>query len=126
MKPIIKLVVLNVHMGKGHDGLSLVLRKQLKFEVSSLNPGEIVLCINRHGDKMKAIGGKGLVIGYLKLPHGQRIMRDALQYIPQTFGSTGFNYDEAVKHALDARFKTYPRHSPGPLETAKARKEAGL
>ncbi len=127
MKPTIKKVVEGVNMGLGHYGLAELLKKEAKIDVTKLTGTELVMCINGFGDKMKVIGAGGMVIGYLKLPGRQRIMKDALQYIPQTFGSTGFDYDKACHAALKTRLenKHYtPRRAISPPEAARAEKEA--
>lgn len=123
---IIHRIVEGVHMGLGHVGLAKVLRKQLQINVDNLAQGELVLCLNRQGDKMKVIGHRGLVLGYLRMPGGQRIMKEALQYIPQTFGSGGFNYDAAVRKRLEKRFESYPAPRVSPLKAAQAERNAGL
>lgn len=90
-------------MGLSHDGIAKLLKKKLKLDVVDLAGSDLVMVINRRGDKLKVIGAKGLVIGYLRMPDGNRIMKDALQYIPATFGAKGFDYDAACKTALEAR-----------------------
>lgn len=121
-KPKIKKVVQGVHMGLGHTGLAELLKKEAKVDVQALEPGELVLCLNTFGDKLKILGQRGLVIGYLKLPGQQRIMMNALQYIPETFGGSGFNYDLACRRALEKRFDSYPQRTKSkvsPLEAAR-------
>lgn len=107
MKPRIRKVIQGVHMGLGHDGLALLLKKEAEIDVHKLQDGDLVLCLNKHGDKMKVIGCHGLIVGYLKMPERQRIMQEALQYLPQTFGGTGFNYAAAERTALNQRFNSY-------------------
>lgn len=102
---IIKLVQ-GVHMGLGHTGLSYFLKKNAKLEVESMDEENLVMCINKAGDKLKVIGGKGTVIGYLRSPKGHKLMVDALQYLPKTFGANGFDYDAACKKALEKRLGT--------------------
>lgn len=112
-QPRIFKVVLGVHMGLGHDGIAELLKEQVKIDVKKLNDGDLILCLNRQGDKMKIMGRKGLVLGYLRMPNGQRIMLDALQYIPRTFGGGTFNYDAAAKKALLKRLdQNKPKASP--------------
>lgn len=112
-QPRIFKVVLGVHMGLGHDGIAELLKEQVKIDVRNLNDGDLILCLNRQGDKMKLLGHKGLVIGYLRMPDKQKIMLDALQYIPMTFGGGSFNYDAAAKKALLKRLdQNKPKASP--------------
>jgi hypothetical protein len=123
-KPRIIRFVENVNMGLGHGGLSYLLKQYLKINVDELPMGEMVMCLNRAGDKLKVIGGHGLVLGYLRLKRG-RIDKSALQFLPRTFGAGGFNYDEAVKLSIESRLTALPRRS-GPLAEAAAKKQAGV
>lgn len=118
-------------MGLGHDGLRILLAKPVSkggadIDVTKLNDGDLVMCLNGAGDKLKVIGHNGLVVGYLKMPRKERIMYDALQYIPQTFGGKGFDYNAACKRALDERLGKYAPKKTGPIETARAKQAAGL
>jgi hypothetical protein len=124
-KPHILKVVEGVHMGLGHEGLKTLLKKHADVDVNKLTDGDLIMCLNTHGDKMKVIGCNGLVIGYLRMPNGHKIMKEALQFIPKTFGSGGFSYDAAVKQALETKLSRR-LHVVGPLETARAMKQAGL
>ncbi len=100
MSKIIRLID-GVHMGLGHLGLELLARKNFGIEAKNLGPGEILMFLNRKRDKLKILGAGGHVVGYLRMPHGQRIMLEALQYIPQTFGHSGeINYSASLKRAL--------------------------
>jgi hypothetical protein len=109
MKRRIRVCIQGVHMGLGHDGLAKLLKKKVELDVKKLAQNELVLLLNKHGDKLKVLGAEGRVFAYLKLPGQQRIMFDALQYIPLTFGSDGFDYDAAVAKALERRFESYPQ-----------------
>lgn len=102
MNPRILKLVQGVHMGLGHDGLRELLKKN-KIDVSTLMQGELIMCMNKKGDKLKVVGFGGIVIGYLKMPKGDQIMKEALQYIPQAFGSEGFDYNKACRKALENR-----------------------
>lgn len=81
--------------------------------------------LNRKRDKLKIMGAGGKVLGYLRMPSGQRIMLDAIQFIPRTFGATGFNYDEALQQALGARLSAASR-ARSPLQAYRAMANAGL
>lgn len=122
----IKKLVQGVHMGLGHVGLAKMLRPH-GIKVEELTDGDLVMCLNTYGDKLKIIGGEGLVLGYLRMPRGQRIMKEALQWIPHTFGSKGFDYDAACKKSLEDRFRGYPvKPKRGPLEAQRAKQAAGV
>lgn len=127
MKPTIKKVVEGVSMGLGHMGLTEFLKRHANIDVTQLTGSDLIMCINGYGDKMKVIGAKGLVIGYLRMPHRQKIMKEALQFIPKTFGAGGFNYDQACVEALTYRLSHAQRKNPlaGPLHAARAMKSAG-
>lgn len=114
MNKRIKVLIQGVHMGLGHDGLARLLKKSERqggadIDLHELAPGDLVMCINTQGDKMKVIGHKGLVLGYLKLPNKRKIMAEAIQFIPETFGGEGFDYDAAVRRALTTRLGSTPQ-----------------
>lgn len=100
--PKICKLFLDIHMGLSHDGLGRVAARA-KVKLDTLEDGDLLMFCNRKGDKMKVLGARGKVIGYLRMPDGNKIMRDSLQFIPHTFGATGFNYDAAVSMALEKR-----------------------
>ncbi len=125
MSARIRKLVENVHMGLGHEGLAKLL-KRAGINVNSLAEGDLIMCLNTKGDKLKVIGGRGLVIGYLRMPRSQRIMKEALQYIPRTFGASGFDYDAACKTSLEKRLGLNKQVTTGPLKEARALKQAGL
>lgn len=126
MKPSIKKVFENVHMGLGHIGLAKLIEKESGIKVEKLAQGDLILCLNRRGDKLKMLGHQGMVLAYLKMPQGQRIMKEALQFIPATFGGTKFDYDLAVRRAISLRLAGWMPKRRGPLVEAGARKAAGL
>lgn len=103
-----------VNMGLGHDGLALLLKRRFSYDVAEMKPDSLVVCINRAKDRVKILGSKGLVVGYLKLPRGQRLMMEAIQYIPQAFGADGFNYDTALTKALAHSLTATGARKPGP------------
>lgn len=93
---------LDIHMGLGHDGLSAIAKKA-KVKLEELETGDLLMFINRKGDKLKVLGAQGKVVGYLRTPGGRLIMKDALQYLPHTFGASGFDYDAACTLVLNRR-----------------------
>lgn len=103
MTPTIKKLFLDVHMGLGHDGLAAIARKG-KINLQDLVESDLVMFLNRAGDKMKVLGSQGRVVGYLKMPARNPISIEALQYIPHTFGvEGGFNYNAALKMMLEKK-----------------------
>lgn len=112
-------------MGLGHIGLCKLIQSEAKVDCEKLEDQDLILCINGHGDKMKVIGCKGLVLGYLRMPRGQRIMKEALQFIPRTFGAGSFDYDAAVRKALEVRLHSGESRR-GPLNEARAKAAAGV
>lgn len=124
---IIQLVV-DVNMGLGHPGLIEVARK-FNLDATQLGDSDLLMFLNRDRSKLKILGKQGIVLGYLRMPGSQKIMLEAIQYLPQTFGGAGFNYDEALKKALAERLVTRQNGKPkrtGPLETFRAKKAAGI
>jgi hypothetical protein len=118
----VKYVINGVHMACQHAGLAALLKKETKIDIKTLSPDDIVICINSRGDKLKMFAGSGLVVGYLKMPGGQKIFKEAVQYIPQAFGSSGLDFDKACKLALEKRLEG--REGPlNPLDVYKIKKE---
>jgi hypothetical protein len=118
----------NVPMGNGHHGLAEIARKVAKIKVEELGSGEVIMFLNRAKDKLKIVGSRGVVLGYLKMPKGQRIMLEAIQYIPQTFGSSGaLNYDKALEKALVQRLqRERGKIHLNPLQVVRAMERAGV
>lgn len=107
----------DINMGMGHKALSEILAKEA-IKLDQLESGSIVMFINKKMDKLKILGAHGLVVGYLKMPDGQRINLSAIQYIPQTFGANGaINYTSALRKALTQRLGTEPNGAV--LKTAR-------
>lgn len=119
--PHVVMIFDNVHMGLGHDGLADIAKKHRK-DPARLVPGELLMFINRAKDKMK-VYGPNQVIAYLRMPHGRRIVLEAIQYIPQAFARSGkIDYDAALKRVLEAKMaaKTGERRTLSPLEVHRA------
>lgn len=125
----VKVITLidNVPMGNGHNGLAEIAKKVAKIKVDELATGEVLMFLNRAKDKLKILGSRGVVVGYLKMPKGRRIMLEAIQYIPQTFGSNGaINYDSALTKALTERLQAVRTKHMSPLQAVRAMDRAGL
>jgi len=100
-KPKIVRVLTGVNMALGHEGLAMCIKREANIDVRVLDGTELVICINSAYNKLKAIGGGGVVLGYLRMPKGRTLMREAIQFLPKVFGGDGFTYDDACKEALD-------------------------
>jgi hypothetical protein len=133
MTPKILRVIDNVPMGRGHEGLKLI-AEQVKIDVTTLKPGELVLFLNRRKDKLKTLGapGKGKLLGpvsYIKTENGQLLTMDAIQHIVKSMNPDGtVDYDKAleaaVRHLLTRRAKRVQVVSP--LRAYRTGKEAGV
>lgn len=124
-----KIVTLidNVGMGNGHIRLAEIAKRVAKIDVEELGPGQIVMFLNRAKDKLKIMGHRGVVTGYLRMPKGQRIMMEAIQYLPQTFGSGEINYDSALREALRTRLQRGRNQTRvSPMQAVRAMERAGL
>ncbi len=98
-------VARDVDLRLGHEGLIRVLNrskfmKEREQTVENLPISSLIFCINTQKTKLKAIGGHGMVLGYVRTPKNQRLYEKALQYLPETFGGSGFDYDAASKRAM--------------------------
>ena len=74
--------------------------KQNGIDITELKPGQYVLFINSHKDKLKLYACNN-VVAYLKLPSGQRLNMATIQLIPKAFRGTGtIDYDKALKEVI--------------------------
>ena len=90
---------LNADLRCGHEGLA-ILAKQNGIDITELKPGQYVLFINSHKDKLKLYACNN-VVAYLKLPSGQRLNMATIQLIPKAFRGTGtIDYDKALKEVI--------------------------
>lgn len=112
-------VVNGVSMALGHDGLRLVIKKETGIDVQTLGDTDIIICINAAQDKLKAIGGGGLALGYLRMPRERKLMKEAIQFLPRVFGGDGFTYDDACKEAMSQL--TWNRRLVVPEKTTRSK-----
>jgi hypothetical protein len=116
----------NVNMGLGHPGLSELARK-FKLYPEKLAPQECIVFLNRAKDKLKVMGSEGRVIAYLRMPRGQRMRLESIQYIPQIFAATGkIDYDAACKESLIRSLGTGKEGKPTPSQIYQAARSAGV
>jgi hypothetical protein len=104
----------------GHEGLMHLCKHKFSLDLAKLDDRDLVVFLNRGKDKLKIVGRQGIVLGYVRLPKG-RLMLDAIQYIPETFGGKGFNYDAALKKALAERLLRGRSVGKSPPEEAYVR-----
>lgn len=100
MKAIIE-VFLNVNMGRSHDGLGEIAKKN-KIDVGSLEPGTYVVFINRAQNRAK-IYAHGDVIAYWRAASGQKLNLETIQNIPRAFQGKAISYDDALTKVLTKR-----------------------
>ncbi len=92
-------VFMNADLRNGHEGLAKM-AKEFKIDVEKLNPGEFVIFINAHKDRLKLYAANH-VIAYLKAPKGGRLDLRTIQLIPETFMAKGkIDYDADLKRVL--------------------------
>lgn len=103
MKPTVRFVVTDVHMGLGHVGLNEVIRAHKKknplFAKVMNGDGGLVLFLNTSRTAAKLFMENGEVIGYLRLPGGGRLTEKSIDFVPKTFGGS-IEYSSAVKSAF--------------------------
>lgn len=103
MKPVVRFVITDTHMGLSHDGLTEVIRQHKKknplFARVLETEGGMVLFVNGAMTKLKLYSPNSEVIGYLKLTGGRRVSAGSIDQIPATFGGS-VEYSRAVKSAL--------------------------
>lgn len=91
-------VFLNTHMGLGHVGLCLLASKN-QVRLDALKNGEHVAFVNRQRNKVK-VYSSGDVLHYIRLPQGEKLRMEAIQWIPSCFGAKGFKYPQALANSF--------------------------
>jgi hypothetical protein len=95
-------------MRAGHHGLAEVAKKE-GHALQKVSPGDYLCFINREQTMLKVLAmieekdTHGVLASY-RSPHG-RITLDAVQYIPQAFGASGFDMNKAIRRALEEKLK---------------------
>lgn len=118
-QPRLVAAISNISMALGHDGLSEC-AKRLGIKIDKLEDHELVLFVNRARDRLKVLGAKGIVLGYVKMPKGRKLPLGAVQFIPATFSGQGtIDIDAAIAKYIT---KTLEKKSIGPIDIAKAMK----
>ena len=93
----------------GHDGLAKVARKsKQKIYVETLLPGEYLIFTNKAKNALK-LYACGNVIAHLKLPPGQKLNMEAIQFIPCFFNGKKIDYDSALEEAMKKQFDRLDR-----------------
>lgn len=109
----------DVSMALQHDGLTELLKKNKAPLPHQLNPGEMLLFVNKRKDKFKVIAGTSEtesngVLAYYKT-RGRPIDVQALKYIPEAFNGQRIEYNSALKRTLEERLNKKEVKSNGAL-----------
>lgn len=100
MKPSVRYIIENVNMGLEHSGLASLLGKEFDIDVFRLRDDECCLVVNTSKTAIKAVGSGGAVLGYLRMPQGEKLKISSIKYISEAFGGPGFQFTEAVRKKL--------------------------
>ena len=93
----------------GHDGLSEIAKKsKLKIHVEALLPGEYLIFTNRAQTALKMYTC-GNIVAHLKMPQGQRLNMEAIQFIPCFFNGEKIDYKGALAEAMKKQFARLDR-----------------
>ncbi len=115
----------DVHMGMSHHALAELARRDAKIDPQTLPQGQILMFLNKRKDKLKILGAQGKVVGYLKMPDGERIDMQAVQYIPHAMGAQGeINYPAALRRTLEERLAVAGKHSSLTAGSKSTQKQA--
>lgn len=127
-KPLVRFIILDTHMGLGHDGLREVIamhkKKNPLFARALKTESDLILFINRPLNAAKLFAASGNVIGYLRLPYGRVIDERAVGEIPATFGGS-VEYSKAVKAALQSFVGAQSERASSFAERTVLRADAG-
>jgi len=96
-------------MRSRHEGLAERARKERKFKVEDLEPGDMLVFVNRARTKVMALAGVAEadsfgVLGYYRSPHG-RIDELAVGKLAGAFSGGKIDMDKATKEALLERLQ---------------------
>lgn len=93
----------------GHDGLSEIAKKSKhKIFVEALLPGEYLIFTNKAQNALK-LYACGNVIAHLKMPAGQKLNMEAIQFIPCFFNGEKIDYKGALAEAMKKQFERLDR-----------------
>lgn len=108
-KPQIVYFAPDTNLRCGHDGLAEIARKSKhKITVETLLPGEYLIFTNRARTALKMYAC-GNVIAHLKMPKGQKLNMETIQYIPCFFNGTKIDYNGALAAAMKKQFDRLDR-----------------
>lgn len=103
MKPLVAYIIMDVHMGMGHDGLSQVVllhrRKNPLFARYIDTKGGLVLFVNKGRTRFKLMHPDGDVLGYCRVPARLGFSEEAVRLVAKTFGGD-VEVAEAVRKAF--------------------------
>lgn len=121
-QPRLVAAISNVHMGLSHEGLSSVAEK-FGIKIDKLSESDLILYINRARDKLKVLGAKGIVLGYVKMRKGATLPLGAVQFIPETFSGRGtIDIDGAIQKYL-AKTLVRAKQNRSALDIVRAMKQ---
>lgn len=84
-----------------HRGLTLIAKRN-KLDPQTLEQGEYLLYVN-NAQTMAKLLGPGNVLIHLRSERGRLDFR-VLRYLPKTFQGSQFDYDAALKKAIERDF----------------------
>lgn len=109
-------------------GLAVQMKQSAKLTPADLDPGEVVVFVNRTRDKIAVLAGvaeddsRG-VMSYYVSPHGRCDML-ALKYIPRSLGASGhMDMNEATRQAILERFRKKGRDYTSTFTTKRTTSE---
>jgi hypothetical protein len=92
---------LNADLRLGHPGLTALAKKEGRISTSDLAPGDYLVFINSHRNKIK-IYGASEVVAYHRMGKGDVIDPRVIARIPQAFlGASKFEYDSILREVIE-------------------------
>lgn len=98
-------VLVGADMRCRQNGLIGWLKVVHKIDLEDLSPGDMIVMLNNKKSYLALIAilpekESYQFVGYYKSPHG-RVPLDALKYIANSIGSSGFNMNAAIRKGLE-------------------------
>lgn len=93
-------VYCNINLQNGHEGLTVIAKKENKLDVSKLAVGQFALFINRAFTAVKVFAANNVLI-YYRHPKNHILDYKALRLIPAFFDGQNIGYMRALKQVIE-------------------------
>lgn len=93
------------NLQNGHDGLKKLAKKE-GLDLTDLGPGQFVIFVNKRKNALKMFAC-GYLIAHLRLPDGERLNPETIQFIPKFFNGTRIDYSGALREVMKKQYPSF-------------------